>query len=256
MDDKKVLIAIINNIKDFERARDEHWYRIPVQTAPRRWESDYLAFYQTKIFNAQKWAVNYFAQVRGYEIIRRVELLPDENEHPRAQQRYFKVLLEPLQKLSYPILSKRWRRIVFIPTTWTKFSNALEINDLYDDSPLEDKLWLELKKEKIEAERQFFVRDQKKYYCLDFAIFCHNGSINIECDGDLWHAHQEIIPRDNARNNFLTSKGWQVLRFSSQELNSNLPHTVATIKAAIDHYGGIRYCQPLPQNPFWADASA
>lgn len=239
--DKRVLVVILNNTRDFERARDEHWYRIPVKTAPKRWESEYLAFYQTKIFGDKKWAVHYFAPVRDYQILRRIELLPEDKDHPRAQQRYFKVQLEPLQLLGFPIVSKRWRRIVFIPTTWTKFNTALEVNDLFDDSPLEDKLWLELKKEKIEAERQFYVGNQRTHFYLDFAIFCRNGLINIECDGDRWHSHQEIIPRDNARNNFLTSKGWQVLRFSSQDLNNNMPQTIATIRDAIHHCQGIKY---------------
>jgi hypothetical protein len=35
-----------------------------------------------------------------------------------------------------------------------KFLKAEEINDLYNEGPLEDKLWYEFKREKIEAERQ------------------------------------------------------------------------------------------------------
>jgi hypothetical protein len=53
-----------------------------------------------------------------------------------------------------PIPCRLPRPVVFIPTTWQKFSQAEELNDLYDDSPLEDILWTDLKKEKIPAERQ------------------------------------------------------------------------------------------------------
>ncbi len=33
--DSIVLIAILNNRRDFQIARDQHWYRIPVERAPR-----------------------------------------------------------------------------------------------------------------------------------------------------------------------------------------------------------------------------
>ena len=61
--------------------------------------------------------------------------------HAFTNWQYYQVVIGPLQRLPEPIVSLRWRRIVFIPTTWEKFVTAMEINDLYDDSPLEDRLW-------------------------------------------------------------------------------------------------------------------
>jgi hypothetical protein len=72
-------------------------------------------------------------------------------------RRHYQPILGPLRRLPRPILSRRWRRIVFISTTRNKFMNAVEINDLYDESPLEDQLWAALKRLEIRAERQLFV---------------------------------------------------------------------------------------------------
>ena len=54
----EVLVAIINSKRDFAIRQDEHWYRIPVDTAPRRWPPRWLAFYQTKVFGDERGAVN------------------------------------------------------------------------------------------------------------------------------------------------------------------------------------------------------
>ena len=49
----KVLVAIVNNLKDMRIAREEGWYRIPVASVRKwlkdRWPPRWLAFYQTKV---------------------------------------------------------------------------------------------------------------------------------------------------------------------------------------------------------------
>lgn len=47
--DDRVLVAIINNKKDWQWVQDEGWYRLPVKHAPEGVPSfDWLAFYFTK----------------------------------------------------------------------------------------------------------------------------------------------------------------------------------------------------------------
>lgn len=181
---RKRALNIPCNWRDFEVARDQHWYRVPLRSAPKRWPPAYLAFYQTKVFGDEKWRVNYYARVIEIKTVSRRELLPEESDHPRAEDLYYQVFIEPLRRLPQLILSRRWRRIVFIPTTWDKFISAVEINDLYDESPLEDRLWAELKRPEIAAERQFYIKAKDRHYALDFAIFCDEGKIDVETDGD------------------------------------------------------------------------
>lgn len=152
---------------------------------------------------------------------------------------YYKVLLEPLERLKKPILSRRFRRIVFIPTTWEKFKNAVEINDLFDESPLEDRLWAEFKRLQISAERQEIVKVDNRRYFLDFAIHCRKGKLDVETDGDTFHSDPKRIPADNRRNNDLQTVGYKVLRFNGLQIREEMTeYCVPTIVRNIKNAGG------------------
>ena len=128
----RVLVAVMNNPRDFEIARDEGWYRIPVKHAPPTVaETAVLAFYFTKAFGEEGWAIHWYAPVEGHELARRRDLLPEEPDHPRADELYYKMQLGPLERLEPPIPSLRWRRIAFIETSWDRFIAAREVRDLY-----------------------------------------------------------------------------------------------------------------------------
>lgn len=240
----EVLVAIMNNLLDFAIARDQHWYRIPVRSVENRlktcWPPQWLAFYQTKVFGSEAHAVKYYARVLDIRQVSRWQLFPNEPRDEKGRKRYYQLILSPLQRLPYPILSRRWRYIVFIPTTWHKFMNAVEINDLYDESPLEDRLWAELKRLEIAAERQYFVKAKERQYALDFAIFCDRGKIDVETDGDTWHADPARIPLDNQRDNDLTSLGWSTLRFNGRQIHeATIEYCVPTVIESINRLGGL-----------------
>ena len=78
----RVLVAIINSRRDFAIARDEHWYRIPVDSAKRwvgnRWPPHWLAFYQTEPFGTEEFAINYLAKVISIDEVTRKDLFPNE----------------------------------------------------------------------------------------------------------------------------------------------------------------------------------
>lgn len=129
--DDRVLVAVMNNPRDFEIAREEGWYRIPLKHAPpTTTEATVLAFYFTKAFGEESWAIHWYAPVRGHELVRRRDLLPEEPDHPRADELYYKVQLGPLERLEPPIPSFRWRRIAFIETSWDRFVTAREVHEL------------------------------------------------------------------------------------------------------------------------------
>jgi very-short-patch-repair endonuclease len=127
-----------------------------------------------------------------------------------------------LRTLPRPILSLRFRRVTFIPTTWQKFQAAEEINDLWDESPLEDDLWAELKRLHLGAERQEFVTLKRKRHALDFAFHCANGDLNVETDGDIWHSDVKRIAEDNRRDNALETEGWRLLRFNTAQIRDEM----------------------------------
>ncbi len=132
--DDRVLVCLMNNPRDLEIARWDHWYRIPVRRAPADYLADILAFYLTAAFGDEKWAIHEYARVRGHELVRRVDLFPDQPNHPRANDLYYKMQLGPLQRLSRPIPSLRWRRITFLQTTGDRFLNALDVGELAESN--------------------------------------------------------------------------------------------------------------------------
>jgi len=248
----EVLIAIVNNLRDFAIVRDDHWYRIPVRSVERflkeRWPPQWLAFYQTKVFGSEAFAVSYFARVLDIRQAFRWQLFPEESGGESAGKRYYQIFLAPLQVLPQPILSRRFRRIVFIPTTWRKLVDAVEINDLYDESPLEDRLWAELKRFDIAAQRQYFVKGKNQHYALDFAVFCDQGKLDVETDGDRWHADPARIPLDNQRNNDLTGLGWHILRFNTQQIHElATEYCIPTIMESVNRLGGLTTSGLIPR---------
>lgn len=140
--DAPVLVAVINRPADLERARQQGWYRIPVRRAPPMLAVSYLAFYQTSSFGDERWAVRYCASVQRVGVALRRELLPDEADHPRAGERYYRFALGPLWALPVPVPSRRLRRVTFIPTTFGQLLHARELTELWqpaahqpDDGP-------------------------------------------------------------------------------------------------------------------------
>jgi len=248
--EKDALVAIMNDPADLAIARDQHWYRIPVASVHRflkdRWPPKYLAFYQTQVFGNEAFAVNYYAQVLDTNEVSRKELFPEEKSSEKTDRSYYKLTLSPLEHVPHPIQSRRLRRIVFIPTTVEKLANAVEINDLYNESPLEDHLWAELKLRGIHAERQEFVQVKRDLYALDFAIYCADGKLDIETDGDTWHSTPERTPSDNQRQNDLVTAGWKILRFNTKQVNDRMEeYCVPTILENIHTLGGMEQTQPI-----------
>ncbi len=235
------MVAIVPRKKDWQILRESHWYRIPVKSAPVGIKKvKYLAFYQPKIFAEEKWAVNYYAPVLGWAVVKRRDLLPDEPKHPNLQEDYYKITIADLVKLPRPIKSQRRRRITFIPTTLEKLFSAKEINDLFLTSPIEEKLYAALKEKKISCERQYFVKEEDRTYCLDFAIFCQNGKIAVECDGESYHSARSARLYDRERDNELTSYGWHILRFYGGEIKKNTRACIKRIRRTIKSLRGIR----------------
>jgi very-short-patch-repair endonuclease len=247
----EVLVAIMNDLHDFALAQREHWYRIPVDNVRRRlkdrWPPRRLAFYQTKNFGSERYAVNYVADVLSISERSRPELFPEEPSNTKSSRRYYQLLLSPLQRLAQPILSRRWRYIIFIPTTEQKFQSAVEINDLYDESPLEDRLWAELKRRQIAAERQFWVPVGENEYFLDFAIPCSQGGLALETDGDAWHHNPAKARQDNRRDNDLQTAGWQIFHFTTRQIMEEMAsYCVPIITKNIDRLGGVDEGQAIP----------
>lgn len=147
-----ILVAVMNDQRDFEIARMLGWYRIPLRSAPKVIAVDYLAFYQTSAFKDDKWRIDYIAPVLGHELATRGELLRDEPNHPNAHQEYYKIQLGPLQKLTEPIQAGNWRRITFLYTTGEYLARARQLTDLVVEAEERQLLWRTLRERALQQQ--------------------------------------------------------------------------------------------------------
>ena len=249
--EKEVLVALLRAKSDFSILQTEGWYRIPVENAPKRWPPEYIAFYQPKAFGADAFRIRYFGKVAQIETVARRELFPREFESDNSSRQYHCIRIERLEALPRPIPCRVPRVVIFIPTTWDKFIQADELNDLFDESPLEDLLWDELKQRKIPAQRQWTVSMGTFVYHLDFALFCHAGKLDVETDGDSWHLEKSRVALDNRRNNDIEAQGWHVLRFNGKQVQEGLAdYCLPRIQGTINTLGGLTEDGMVPRKFF------
>jgi len=137
-----VLVAVMPSPKDMEIARLLGWYRIPLRMAPKMIDVDTLLFYQTGRFpKGHASIIEAFAEVKGYELTTRSELIRNEPDHPRANEEYYKINLGAVNYLPRSIQANKWKRITFFYTLGYLVNQANVINDLVIGSDERDILW-------------------------------------------------------------------------------------------------------------------
>jgi len=217
--DSSVLVSVMNDPRDLEIARRQGWYRIPQRSAPKFFPPEFIAFYLTRPFGEDACSVRWYAQVRGHELAARRDLLPDEPDHPRAPDPYYKVQLGPLCELPHPIPSQRWRRLTFILTTGERLFAAWEINDLVIGSREQDRMWRALKEAGLHAERDDETPSRQR---VDFLLPCQYGEVGIVVSDE---------PSPDTPD--------YVLRFTPRQISESLDTCLYQVKAAVTERGGL-----------------
>lgn len=197
----RVLVGVMPHPRDLELAREQHWYRVPARRAPLGIHAEYVAFYFTKAFGPDlRWAIHTYARRTGHELVRRADLLPDQPDHPRRDEHYYKLQLGPLKDKVPPIVSVRWRRVTFIQTTWDRFVAATEINDLFSTGgEFVDRVYHALKGRGIQAERAVAVQEHGARYTVDMVIPCRDGAVML-ASGDEHPAGALRLAGEEARD--------------------------------------------------------
>jgi very-short-patch-repair endonuclease len=96
-------------------------------------------------------------------------------------------------------------------------------------SPMERTLWAHLSAGKVAGHR-FTRQYQIGPYFADF--LCRAKKLVIEIDGPSHDAQQES---DAARSVFLEKQGYRTLRFTNEEVMTNIEGVVTAIGLALDH---------------------
>jgi hypothetical protein len=234
---RTVLVAVINNAEDLRHAAAEGWYRIPQRAAPPRVGADYLAFYQTGAFGDQPEAqtITYYAATRRYRLLTRRELLPDEANHPRADDFYFRVEFGPLQRLASPIPAATLRRLTFIHTTFDRLTRASDVRDLFiptQDDPFH-RLWDALKANRLRPLKNRLVDEQP----VDITLRARGGNLGIVCAEQPAATAQERRPRPER---------WELLWLPTRRIENNLDDCLRQIGASLITLGGSVLNQPQP----------
>ena len=152
--DSLILVAVMPGRRDLEIARLLGWYRIRFKSAPKVLEADTIAFYQTGAFGLDhRWQIEFYAELRGHELVTRRDLFRDEPDHPRANEEYFKLALGPLQPLPEPIRAESWKRLTFLYTTGALFGAARELRDLVVRSEDRAGFWRILRERALQTGR-------------------------------------------------------------------------------------------------------
>jgi very-short-patch-repair endonuclease len=99
-----------------------------------------------------------------------------------------------------------------------------------NSTPAESALWEELRNKKLKG---FKFRRQHPVgiFILDF--YCHAAKLAIEIDGE-YHLEQEQQIYDRARTELLNQAGIKELRFTNQDILTNLPSVLETITQILE----------------------
>lgn len=174
----RVLVAVINRLRDLECARHEHWYRVPYQQAPNGIYAEYVAFFLSRAFKAQNGGIHYYARRTGVELVRRRDLLPNEPDHPRADGLYHKLQLGELRVKDPPILNPTRRGVAFIYTTWDRFCAARTLADLYSEADeFVDRVFHALRQTGLQPERIWQASRRDGTGGAELRLACQSGTV-------------------------------------------------------------------------------
>ena len=179
--DDRVLVGVVSRKRDLDRARNEHWYRIPQIKVPRGIYAEYIALFLSSSaanpFRKQS-GIYYYGERRGLDLVHRVDLLPDEPDHKRAHDVYYKVQLGPLEQRALPVTNPTGRPITFIYTTWDRFTQAQHIADLYSKNDYYvDRIYHALRDARIRPDRFWETEQRETGQPAQVRILCERGTV-------------------------------------------------------------------------------
>jgi|SRR3989344_747604 len=234
---EEVLVAVIKTRRDLNILKREKWYRVPVDSLPKR-QFKYIAFYQPEVFGKDGKRINYYAKVVRKAKKKRIKILPEETSHPRANNRYFVFHFSKISKLARPVRNIIPRRVTFGFTKLKTLFRANDLLELYGVPKTEQILHARLRELGIKALPQYYISSSGKRFRLDFAIICRRAALAIECDNKRAHASLAQRKKDKDKDTALKKLGWRVLRFREDDILGNLESCEKLINRELASLGG------------------
>jgi hypothetical protein len=107
------LIALLKDKSDLAILQEQGWYRVPVDTAPRRWPPAWIGFYQPKNFGPDAYRVRYFGRVGAITQVPRRELFPNELPSILSDRLYHRISFEKLEERELPLYSSQVPQVFY-----------------------------------------------------------------------------------------------------------------------------------------------
>jgi len=240
-ENKTVLVGVLKNKNDLRILLKQHWYRIPVFylskegaiLRPLKKKFKYIAFYQPAGFGRRGKRIEYYARLKRRKIVKRINLLPKERNHLRANDDYLKCEFSKIEKLPKPIKNIIPRRVSFGFTTLKTLFSSHDILELYGIPPTEQIIERRLRQIGIKVRPEFTVLIKSKRFRIDFVIFCKKGKIAVECDNKKAHTGKFQKAKDRIKNSYLRRSGWRVIRLKERDIIEHLGRCVLLIQKTI-----------------------
>lgn len=231
-----MLVGVVPRARDFEIARLEQWYRVPVNMI-RDWQTPcWVAFYFGRAFGGDSGTVQYYARVWHADVVRRTQMFPDQPRHPRAEHEYYRLHFEELKRRPQPVRSRRGRHLVVLPTTITRFMTASDVNDLVDGDEAEAGFYRRLTDEKLHAERAYHIRGTNAYHLTDYALFCNRANVRVDVESNSL-PRRLLAPGPGSASEHVN--GWESLRLSRYDITQRSPESIARVKEIVGQQGGV-----------------
>jgi len=236
--ERDTLVAVVNSDTDLERFTTERWYRLPDRSlgktvsASLLEETSTLALYHTQsITHGLPGAVQFFGTIHHVESMPRRDLIPDEPDHPAAEQLYHQIVVSSVESLAMPILNRRPRRVTFIRTNRKLLESAREVGDLYLATRAEQNLLAQLHDRDIEIDRRVFMQVREQLVEVDFGLYRDDSVIGVQC-GETLESTRSEEPYGTE-----VPAAWNIVRFTPRQVESNLDRCIERIMAAFGESG-------------------
>jgi len=173
----RVLIGVINRKRDLNHLLNDRWYRIPQERMSLGIHTEYVAFFLSgKPFKLMSGSISYYGRLQGVELHSRRDLLPEEPNHKRAANLYYRLALGQIKRKQVPIINTTKRPIAFIYTTWDRFISARTISDLYSDADhFVDRIQAMLRKRGIPTQQLWDAEQKTRPIAPGLRIPCKDG---------------------------------------------------------------------------------
>jgi hypothetical protein len=230
-----VLVSIVPTENDFQIVREQGWYRIPLGMVKKWSAPGYLAFYFGRGFGDSAGQVRWYAPVANADLVKRIDMFPDDEDHPRAFNDYVRVHISDLRPCPHTITSRSERKLVLLSTTMDRLESATDLNELScGDGPV-DALYGEFTKEGLFAERDYYVRGANAYYLTDMALLCRKKSVQIDIE-PAENDDGSLIVRGGPKH---PATGWEAIRLSRYDITRRRGEVLESVRSAVNSSGGM-----------------